>query len=141
MQASAACKQKPRGHCGGVIQRWQQCQVFACVPAQAWTYKKFGFPVPYLVVGRWTLTPFPRRTPLRFVVGAPIDPPEVPLGSEVCQKPTEDHYTSANRCSEQCSSLYWSLLRCTLQPPRMCIMPRAAFAPVSVLQSRFCSMP
>lgn len=51
---------------------------------QAWTYKKLGFPVPYLVVGRWRLTPFPAKTPLKFVVGAPIPPPELPLGAEVC---------------------------------------------------------
>ena len=63
------------------------------MPEQAWTYKKFGFPVPYLVVGRWGLTPFPRRTPLRFVVGAPIDPPEVPLGGEVRTAPIQGHTT------------------------------------------------
>jgi len=39
---------------------------------QAWTYKKLGFPVPYLVVGRWGVTPFPAPTPLRFVVGEPL---------------------------------------------------------------------
>ena len=51
--------------------------------SQAWTYKKLGFPVPYLVVGRWGLTPFPKKTALRFVVGEPIAPPHVPLGGEV----------------------------------------------------------
>lgn len=50
---------------------------------QAWTYKKLGFPVPYLVVGRWGMTPFPSKTPLKFIVGAPIAPPDIPLGSEV----------------------------------------------------------
>ena len=50
---------------------------------QAWTYKKFGFPVPYLVVGRWGLTPFPSKAPLRFIVGAPIPVPENPLGEKV----------------------------------------------------------
>ena len=39
---------------------------------QAWTYKKLGFPVPYLVVGRWGVTPFPAPTPLRFIVGEPL---------------------------------------------------------------------
>lgn len=34
-----------------------------------WTYKRLGFPVPYLVVGRWGLTPFPQRTGLRWVRG------------------------------------------------------------------------
>jgi hypothetical protein len=51
--------------------------------AQAWTYKKLGFPLPYLVVGRWGVTPFPCRTQLKFVVGAPIAPPTVPLSGEV----------------------------------------------------------
>ena len=39
---------------------------------QAWTYKKLGFPVPYLVVGRWGVTPFPAPTPMRFIVGEPL---------------------------------------------------------------------
>lgn len=30
-----------------------------------WTYKRLGFPVPYLIVGRWGLTPFPQPTGLR----------------------------------------------------------------------------
>ena len=52
--------------------------------SQAWTYKKLGFPLPYLVVGRWGITPFPCRTALKFIVGAPISPPSpVPLGGEV----------------------------------------------------------
>ena len=51
---------------------------------QAWTYKKLGFPLPYLVVGRWGITPFPCRTALKFIVGAPISPPSpVPLSGEV----------------------------------------------------------
>ncbi|CAL8469789.1 g9331 [Coccomyxa elongata] len=53
---------------------------------QAWTYKKLGFPVPYLVVGRWGVTPFPSKTPLKFVVGTPIDPPEVALDGEERQE-------------------------------------------------------
>ena len=50
---------------------------------QAWTYKKLGFPVPYLVVGRWGMTPFPSKAPLRFIVGAPIAVPSNPLGEKV----------------------------------------------------------
>lgn len=30
-----------------------------------WTYKKFGFPIPYLVAGRWKISPFPEPTGLR----------------------------------------------------------------------------
>lgn len=47
-------------------------------PAQAWTYKKLGFPIPYLVVGRWGASPLPRATGLRFVIGEPIAPPPPP---------------------------------------------------------------
>lgn len=43
---------------------------------QLWTYKRLGFPVPYLLVGRWGITPLPRPTCLRFVVGEPIPVPE-----------------------------------------------------------------
>eukprot|EP00803_Ostreobium_quekettii_P005722 evm.model.scf_27.11 EVM.evm.TU.scf_27.11 scf_27:83458-88282(-) len=47
------------------------------------TYKLLGFPVPYLVVGRWGLSPLPRKVPLKFFVGEPIAPPEHQAGSEV----------------------------------------------------------
>lgn len=53
------------------------------VADQAWTYKKLGFPVPYLVVGRWGLTPFPSKTPLKFVVGAPISLSDISLDTKV----------------------------------------------------------
>ena len=46
---------------------------------QKWTYKNLGFPVPYLVVGRWGLSLFPKRVGLKFVIGEPIAPkPHVP---------------------------------------------------------------
>ena len=57
---------------------------------QAWTYKKLGFPVPYLVVGRWGMTPFPSKAPLRFIVGAPIAVPSDPLGEKV-SRPCESY--------------------------------------------------
>ena len=50
---------------------------------QAWTYKKLGFPIPYLVVGRWGLSPFPMQTGLKFVIGEPIPPPAHTLGTQV----------------------------------------------------------
>ena len=52
---------------------------------QQWTYKNLGFPIPYLVVGRWGVTPFPRRTGLKFVVGQPIHPPAAPVDGQVDQ--------------------------------------------------------
>ena len=51
---------------------------------QSWTYKKLGFPVPYLVVGRWGLSPLPCQTGLKFVIGEPIQPPPHTTGQQVC---------------------------------------------------------
>jgi hypothetical protein len=50
---------------------------------QQWTYKNLGFPIPYLVVGRWGFTPFPRRTGLKFVVGQPIKAAAAPSDGQV----------------------------------------------------------
>lgn len=50
---------------------------------QRWTYKNLGFPVPYWVVGRWGVLPFPKRSGLKFIIGEPICPrPHVP-GAQV----------------------------------------------------------
>ncbi len=49
---------------------------------QQWSYKKLGFPVPYLVVGRWGVSPFPRRTGLKFVIGEPIQLPHHISGTQ-----------------------------------------------------------
>ena len=47
--------------------------------------------MPYLVVGRWGVTPFPAPTPMRFIVGEPLSavdagsmvrrPPCMPIGA------------------------------------------------------------
>ena len=51
---------------------------------QRWTYKNLGFPVPYWVVGRWGVSPFPKRVGLKFIIGEPMSPrPHVP-GTTVC---------------------------------------------------------
>ena len=50
---------------------------------QQWSYKAIGFPIPYLVVGRWGLTPFPRQTGLKFIVGEPLQPPYHQHGTQV----------------------------------------------------------
>lgn len=42
---------------------------------QRWTYKKFGFPVPFLIVGKGGILPFPSASGLKFVIGKPINPP------------------------------------------------------------------
>ena len=51
---------------------------------QKWTYKNLGFPIPYWVVGRWGVSPFPKREGLKFIIGEPISAsaPHVP-GSQV----------------------------------------------------------
>ena len=52
---------------------------------QQWTYKNLGFPIPYWVVGRWGISPFPKREGLKFIIGEPISAkaPHVP-GTVVC---------------------------------------------------------
>lgn len=42
------------------------------------TYRRLGFPIPFIVVGKWGLLPFPKRRPQTFVVGKPIDVPPCP---------------------------------------------------------------
>eukprot|EP00210_Caulerpa_lentillifera_P003438 g3281.t1 len=44
---------------------------------QKLTYKKIGFPIPYWLVGRWAVSPFPKRVPLMYIVGEPIPPPKI----------------------------------------------------------------
>jgi len=44
---------------------------------QKLTYRWIGFPIPYLLVGRWLLTPLPRKVPLMYIVGEPIPPPNI----------------------------------------------------------------
>lgn len=41
---------------------------------QRWCTKKLGFPIPFVIAGRWWL-PLPGRTHLKFVVGQPIEAP------------------------------------------------------------------
>ena len=113
----------------------------ACVPEQAWTYKILGFPVPYLVVGRWGLTPFPRRTPLRFVVGAPIDPPEVPLGGEVRAEPPQGFRSSVSAAVRVCGfHPSCALLRRGLLPQRLRLMS-AGLLPLCCTAPSSCTLP
>ncbi|GIL52259.1 hypothetical protein Vafri_8180 [Volvox africanus] len=39
------------------------------------TYKRLGFPVPFILAGRWGLTTLPLRNPLIYVTGRPLQPP------------------------------------------------------------------
>lgn len=41
--------------------------------ALRWTYKRIGFPMPYFMVGRWGVSPFPAKTGgLTFIIGQPV---------------------------------------------------------------------
>nr|AZI70899.1 acyl-CoA:diacylglycerol acyltransferase 2.3 [Lobosphaera incisa]QIT07021.1 type-2 diacylglycerol acyltransferase DGAT2C [Lobosphaera incisa] len=57
---------------------------------QQWTYKKIGFPVPYLLVGRWGISPLPSQTGLKFVIGEPIAPPKHEPGTPVDDAPLKE---------------------------------------------------
>lgn len=50
------------------------------------TYRVFGFPIPYLLVGRWGFSPLPKKVPMLFVVGEPIRPPTIDPGSPIEQE-------------------------------------------------------
>eukprot|EP00879_Flechtneria_rotunda_P007790 GHRR01008163.1.p1 GENE.GHRR01008163.1~~GHRR01008163.1.p1 ORF type:complete len:462 (+),score=163.26 GHRR01008163.1:336-1721(+) len=47
---------------------------------QQYTYKKIGFPVPFILCGRWFVTPFPHKIPLVYVIGKPLRPPKYKAG-------------------------------------------------------------
>ncbi|CAI5485932.1 unnamed protein product [Closterium sp. Naga37s-1] len=41
---------------------------------QRFTYRRFGFPIPFLPIGLFGLLPLPRTSPVTLVVGRPFDP-------------------------------------------------------------------
>lgn len=51
------------------------------------TYKILGFPLPYLIGGKFGVLPFPSRDGLKFIIGKPIEPPclhgELPTEEQV----------------------------------------------------------
>ena len=51
-----------------------------------WTYKMFGFPLPYLIGGRMGILPFPSREGLTFVIGKPLPLPSIAIPGN----PTEE---------------------------------------------------
>jgi len=48
---------------------------------QQWAYRRFGFPIPYLMVGKY-YTPLPNKHPVAFVIGDPISPRSKGAASE-----------------------------------------------------------
>ena len=43
---------------------------------QRWCTKRIGFPIPFMIAGRWCL-PFPAKTHLKVVVGRPLPAPKL----------------------------------------------------------------
>jgi 2-acylglycerol O-acyltransferase 2 len=64
--------------------------------AQRWTYKRLGFPMPFLAVGFKGFLPLPAPLPLSFVVGEPIEVPP----------PGEDGRASDVQVSAVCAEYY-----------------------------------
>ncbi|KDD71636.1 hypothetical protein H632_c4649p0 [Helicosporidium sp. ATCC 50920] len=65
---------------------------FEAPQMQKATYKAIGFPIPYLMVGKWGWLPLPdpgQKAGLKFVVGKPIPPPKH-LVDDLGRKPDAD---------------------------------------------------
>lgn len=56
-----------------------------------WSYKKLGFPFPFIMIGRRGVLPFPSQTGLKFIVGKPIEPP-----ANLDGPPTEEQVMEAH---------------------------------------------
>ena len=70
-----------------------------------WSYKKFGFPIPFLATGRWWISPFPKAGQgLKFVIGRPIEP-SGGLGLVPTEQQVEEYhakfYAAAKRLFDQ----------------------------------------
>ncbi|GJP48166.1 hypothetical protein CLOM_g7441 [Closterium sp. NIES-68] len=48
--------------------------IFHMPSLQRFTYRRFGFPIPFLPIGLFGLLPLPRTAPVTLVVGRPFDP-------------------------------------------------------------------
>lgn len=58
-----------------------------------WSYKKFGFPVPFLATGRWWISPFPARGQgLKFVIGKPVEPSTNCLGLVPTEEQVDEYH-------------------------------------------------
>ena len=65
---------------------------------QRWTYRKFGFPIPFLPVGAWGIVPVPKGQTVCLVVGEPFDPREKlqadrPPSSEDMDRIRDEYYS------------------------------------------------
>lgn len=67
-----------------------QLRNLVVLPAvQQYTYRRLGFPVPFILGGRWFLSPLPKRVPLKYILGDPITPPPHKPGSPVDESAVE----------------------------------------------------
>lgn len=48
---------------------------------QAYTTRRFRFPFPFWLGGRWGVSPLPSAVPLVYVIGEPLPPPGAPRGA------------------------------------------------------------
>ncbi|KAG2426507.1 hypothetical protein HXX76_011734 [Chlamydomonas incerta] len=53
----------------------QLANLISAPDLQRATYKRLGFPVPFILAGRWGVTTLPLRNPLVYVLGKPLAPP------------------------------------------------------------------
>jgi 2-acylglycerol O-acyltransferase 2 len=61
----------------------QLCNAVNLPSLQQYTCRKLGFPVPFVLHGRWGLSPFPRKVPLVYVIGKPLLPPVCEAGQPI----------------------------------------------------------
>lgn len=73
-----------------------------------WTYKVLGFPLPYIIGGKFGVLPFPSREGLQFVIGKPVVPPAT------CRPgcpPTEKEVTDYHKLFYLRSQRLWNRYR------------------------------
>ena len=75
-----------------------------------WTYKKFGFPFPFVACGKAGILPFPSKEGLKFVIGNPIKPIE--LMGDI---PTEEEVANQHRIFYQELVALWDKHKSTFQ--------------------------
>jgi hypothetical protein len=56
---------------------------------QAFTTRRFRFPFPFWLGGRWGVSPLPSRVPLVYVMGRPIAPPPLTNPAAAAAPPAE----------------------------------------------------
>lgn len=96
--------------------------IFDVPTLQQLTYKRLGFPFPYMLVGRWGCSPFPKKVPLVYVVGKPLRAPEYPEGRllHYCEC-MEQQTAVVQRCYTSFSQLYCPMPECCPSAAAICL--------------------